>query len=84
MPRRILTLPANPLKPLSSARGALVLICANAYTGLIDVPEELTLFTSLNERVSLLACVRIKPAGMFHQIASFYGIDTRCGVSYKF
>lgn len=38
----------------------------------------------LNERVSLLACVRIKQAGMFHQIASFYGIDTRCGVSYKF
>lgn len=38
----------------------------------------------LNERVSLLACVKIKQAGMFHQIASFYGIDTRCGVSYKF
>ena len=33
------------LKALSSARGALVLICANAHTGLIDVPEELILST---------------------------------------
>ncbi len=38
----------------------------------------------LNDKFSLLACVRIKPTGTFQQIASFYGIDTRMGVSYKF
>lgn len=38
----------------------------------------------LNDRFSLLACVRIKPTGTFQQIASFYGIDTRLGVAYRF
>ena len=38
----------------------------------------------LSDRFTLLACVRIKPTGTFQQIASFYGIDTRIGISYKF
>ncbi|MBQ0006487.1 MAG: hypothetical protein KBS57_03685 [Alistipes sp.] len=38
----------------------------------------------LNEKLSLLASIKFKQAGMFHQIASFYGIETKAGVSYKF
>ena len=38
----------------------------------------------LNEKLTLLACIRIKPAGIFHQMASFYGIGTKIGVSCKF
>ena len=38
----------------------------------------------LSDRFTLLACVRIKPTGTFQQIASFYGIDTRIGISFKF
>ena len=38
----------------------------------------------LNEKLSLLGCIKFKQAGMFHQIVSFYGIETKWGVSYKF
>lgn len=38
----------------------------------------------LNDRLTVLSCIKVKQAGMFHQIVSFYGIDVKCGVSYRF
>ena len=38
----------------------------------------------LSDSLSLLATVQVKQSGMFHQIVSFYGIDTKVGLRYEF
>lgn len=38
----------------------------------------------INDNLRLLAEVYVKPTGMFHLVASFYGITVKAGLSYRF
>ena len=39
---------------------------------------------SLNNNLAIIAEAELKPTGMFHLDASFYGITTRAGIAYQF